>query len=239
MKKLLLLSLLSVSCVFFAQQYNGKVGINTTTPTENLDVNGNVYADLLYLRTPGEPQELPIFFMASEGEGLDVYDPSLEGSSLVNLLNLTFNNTNNTGVTAYNTKIDANNFIAAVRTFSIENYGGNSADRLKVYNVHNNNTTTNQNAYYQGSPDFVAYVAPTDPADSSSPKTWWVRARYLDSRFSASNGEVSNTARYTIKLQLLVYKKLITKYVEQSQNINLNGTNGSTSGYTIPKPNGF
>lgn len=230
---------------FFNAQNNGKVGVNTKTPTETLDVNGIAHADLLYLRQPGEPLELPINFMASASSRLDVYDPTLGNSGLVNYLNLKFVNVSGSGVTSYNTNISADDFIAAVRTFSLENYIApttqvpNPAPDLEVYTVHNSNTGNNQTNYYQGSPDFATYVAPSIPTNPNSPKTWWVRARYLDSKFSQNDASASNSDRFNIILQILVYKKLITKYVDTVQNINLNATDGSGASYVIPKPSGF
>lgn len=236
---------LSIFSQLGAQNNTGRVGINTNNPTETLDVNGIAHADLLYLRQPGEPLELPINFMASSSSRLDVYDPNIGNSGLVNYLNLKFVNVSGSGVTAYNTNISAEDFIAAVRTFSLENYiapttqNPNPAPDLEVYTVHNSNTGNNQNNYYQGSPDFATYIAPSVPSNPNSPKTWWVRARYLNSRFSKNDASAANNDRFNIVLQILVYKKLITKYVEDVQNINLNGTDGSASTFVIPKPPGF
>ena len=238
MKKIIISFALIMSLNTIAQNA-GKVGINTRNPTETLHVNGIAHADLLYLRSPGEPLELPINFMASETFNLDVYDPTLENSSLVNLLNLNFENIPDTGITSYNTKINATNFIAAVRSFSLAKYVSGATGSIDVYTTHTSNTTANQTNVFQGSPDFVCYVAPTNPNDVNSEKTWWVRARYLDSRFTENDGTFRSGDRYTIKLQLLVYKKLITKYIDQTQNINLGGTTGNSPSYVIPKPSGF
>lgn len=238
--KILIALIACIGISLKAQSTAGRVGINTSTPTETLDVNGIAHGDLLYLRSPGEPLELPIYFMASPDHNLNVYNPAIENSSLVNLLNLTFNRVGNQGVTAYNTKISAANFIAAVRSFSFTEYVTNGTPGLNVYTVHDSSPSNNNSStYYQGSPDFTAYIAPTDPANPSSAKTWWVRARYVDSRFTHSDGVVENSDRFVIKLQLLVYRKLITKYIDQTQTINLGGNNGSSSTYVVPKPSGF
>lgn len=119
MKKIIVFAILFALTDLQAQSTNNKVGINTTNPTETLDVNGIVHADKLYLRAPGDPQELPIKFMASSNRSLDVYDSEAGASSLVNYLNLNFTNVSNVGVTSYNTKISAADFTVAVRSFSI------------------------------------------------------------------------------------------------------------------------
>ncbi|WP_373708048.1 hypothetical protein [Kaistella sp.] len=227
MKKLILFAILFVITDLQAQSTNNNVGINTTNPTENLDVNGVVHADKLYLRAPGDPQELPIKFMASSNRSLDVYDSQAGASSLVNYISLNFTNVSNVGVTAYDTKISAADFTVAVRSFSIEN----TPTDIDVYTMHDLNATKTSSPYYQPSPDFVAYV---------QSGTWWVRARYLDAKFTKAGAGPVAADRFNIRLQLLVYKELITKNVATptpGAGLDLGGTNGSTS--VIPTPTGF
>lgn len=227
MKKLILFAILFVITDLQAQSTNNNVGINTTNPTENLDVNGIVHADKLYLRAPGDPQELPIKFMASSNRSLDVYDSQAGASSLVNYISLNFTNVSNVGVTAYDTKISAADFTVAVRSFSIEN----TPTDIDVYTMHDLNATKTSSPYYQPSPDFVAYV---------QSGTWWVRARYLDAKFTKAGAGPVAADRFNIRLQLLVYKELITKNVATptpGAGLDLGGTNGSTS--VIPTPTGF
>lgn len=230
MKKLIIFAILFTITDLQAQvSTNNNVGINTITPTENLDVNGIVHADKLYLRAPGDPQELPIKFMASTNRSLDVYDSQAGPSSLVNYLSLNFTNVPNVGVTSYDTKISAVDFTVAVRSFSIEN----TPTDIDVYTVHNANLTRNTAPYVQASPDFVAYI------DNG---TWWVRARYLNALFTKSGGVSAPADRFTIRLQLLVYKELITKNIATptpGAGYNLGGTAGSGATYVIPEPTGF
>ncbi len=231
MKKIIVFAILFALTNLHAQSTNNKVGINTTNPTETLDVNGIVHADKLYLRAPGDPQELPIKFMASSNRSLDVYDSEAGASSLVNYLSLNFTNVSNVGVTSYNTKISAADFTVAVRSFSIEN----SATNIDVYTMHDSNKDKTTSPYFQGSPDFVAFI---------KDGTWWVRARYLKAKFTKSGAEPVETDRFTVRLQLLVYKELITKNIASptpATGYDLGGTNGSssTAPYVLPKPTGF
>lgn len=229
MKKLILVAILFVMTDLQAQSTNNNVGINTTNPTENLDVNGIVHADKLYLRAPGDPQELPIKFMASSNRSLDVYDSQAGASSLVNYISLNFTNVSNIGVTSYNTKISAADFTVAVRSFSIEN----TPTDIDVYTMHDLNASRTSSPYYQASPDFVAY---------EQGGTWWVRARYLDAKFTKAGAAPVAGDRFTIRLQLLVYKELITKNIASptpAAGYNLGGTDGSGAAYVVPKPTGF
>lgn len=227
MKKIIFFAMLLLIVDLQAQATNNKVGINTRNPTENLDVNGIVHTDKLYLRAPGDPQELPIKFMASSNRSLDVYDSSVGNSSLVNYINLVFTRVSNVGVAAYDTKISSADFTVAVRSFSIEN----SATDIDVYTMHNDNSLKTAPPYYQASPDFVAYV---------QDGTWRVRARYLDGKLTKSGSAPATADRFNIRLQLLVYKELITKNIATptpGAGLDLGGTDGSTS--VIPKPAGF
>lgn len=229
MKKIILFAILFVITDLQAQSTNNNVGINTTTPTENLDVNGIVHADKLYLRAPGDPLELPIKFMASSNRSLDVYDSQAGASSLVNYISLNFTNVSNVGVDSYNTQISAADFTVAVRSYSIEN----TPTDIDVYTIHNLNETKTSSPYYQASPDFVAYV---------QGGTWWITAKYIDGKLTKAGGVPSAADRFTIRLQLLVYKELITKNVATptpGPGYDLGGTNGSGAPYLIPTPAGF
>lgn len=224
-KNILLLAVLFFGVGITAQITNNKVGINTETPTETLDVNGIVHADLLYLRSPGNPQELPIKFMASSNRSLDVYNSTTGNSSLVNYLKLNFTNVSNLGITDYDTKISAADFTVAVRSYSVENSAGNP-NLLDVYTVHNNNASKTTGTYSQGSPDFTAFV---------QGGTWHVRARYINAKISKNDADVGTANRYVIRLQLLVYKELITRnYPTVLPTVDYGGTTPSSA--IAPRP---
>lgn len=231
MKKYILPITLVLGGLLAAQQqeYSGNVGINTDTPTENLDVNGITHANLLFLRSPGEPLEMPVYFMATSDNNLSVFNHETAAASLVNLVNLTFQNVRNQGVINYDTKISATDYIAAVRSYSLEraDITGNE-DPLQVSTRHNQSTTNNNN-YVQGSPRMYAFV---------QDGTWRITADYVDARFARLDGSVENSHRFTIKLQIMVYKKSITKPFTDVIYEDLGGTDGS-SGYAVPTPPGF
>ena len=189
-------------------------------------MNGVAYADLLYMRSPGEPLEVPLYFMATSDKNLSVFNHETASSSLVNLLNLTFKNVRNRGVLSYDTKISATEFIAAVRSFSLQIYDSSNpaTPDLNVYTRHDNSADAD-GQYYQGSPRMYAYV---------NNGTWWIRADYTDSRFVTASGSPSTQDGFNIKLQILVYKKLITKPFAVPISIDLNGANGSSATLSTP-----
>lgn len=207
----------------FLNAQKGNVGINTANPTETLDVNGKTYTNSLYLRNPGEPTMTGGSFLATSQNGLQLYDPALESSGLFNYLKLSLTGISGAGITDYDTKIDANNFLVVLHNYSFKLNDGNTNVML---DYGDNGINDNK----QGSPDVVAF---------KSNGTWHIRARFTDSRIIAVNS--SNPSRsynnFTVDLYLMAYRRLITKQNISDVNADLGGNNGSNQ--TITKPSGF
>ncbi|RXM52498.1 MULTISPECIES: hypothetical protein [unclassified Chryseobacterium] len=201
----------------------GRVGIKTDKPTETLDVNGKTYTNSLYLRNPGEPTMTGGSFLATSENALQVYDPNLESSGLFNYIKLSLTNVSGAGITDYDTKIDANNFLVVLHNYSFKLSNGNTNVML---DYGDNGVNDNK----QGSPDVVAF---------KSNGTWHIKARFTDSRIIAntSAGPSRDYNTFTVDLYLMAYKRLITKHNINDVSADLNGTNGSTQ--TINKPSGF
>lgn len=201
----------------------GKVGINTANPIETLDVNGKTYTNSLYLRNPGEPTMTGGSFLATSQNGLQLYDPALESSGLFNYLKLSLTGISGAGITDYDTKIDANNFLVVLHNYSFKLNDGNTNVML---DYGDNGINDNK----QGSPDVVAF---------KSNGTWHIRARFTDSRIIAVNSSSPsrNYNNFTVDLYLMAYRRLITKQNISDVTADLGGNNGSTQ--TITKPSGF
>lgn len=204
-----------------AQQ--GKVGINTTNPTETLDVNGKTYTNSLYLRNPGEPTMSGGSFLATSENALQLYDPALESSGLFNYLKLTLTGVPGTGIADYDTKIDANNFLVVLHNYSFKLNDGTTSVML---DYGDNGINDNR----QGSPDVVAF---------KSNGTWHIKAQFTDSRIIATNSPIPSRTynNFTVDLYLMAYKRLIEKQNISDINADLGGNDGSTQ--TINKPSGF
>lgn len=207
----------------FLNAQTGKVGIKTDKPTETLDVNGKTYTNSLYLRNPGEPTMTGGSFLATSENALQVYDPNLESSGLFNYIKLSLTNVSGVGITDYDTKIDANNFLVVLHNYSFKLSNGNTNVML---DYGDNGINDNK----QGSPDVVAF---------KSNGTWHIKARFTDSRIIAntSSGPSRDYNTFTVDLYLMAYKRLITKHNINDVNADLGGTNGSAQ--TINKPSGF
>ncbi|UKB83434.1 hypothetical protein LF887_20835 [Chryseobacterium sp. MEBOG06] len=207
----------------FLNAQKGKVGINTASPTETLEVNGKTYTNSLYLRNPGEPTMSGGSFLATSQNALQLYDPNLESSGLFNYIKLSLTGVSGDGLTDYDTKIDANNFMVVLHNYSFRT-SDNSTNVMLDYG--NNGVNDNK----QGSPDVVAF---------KSNGTWHIRAKFTDSRIVATNTSTPSRSYndFTIDLYLMAYKRLITKQNIGDINTDLGGTDGSTK--AVNKPSGF
>ena len=222
MKRKIYITIIMCLGIFLNAQ-KGKVGINTANPTETLDVNGKTYTNSLYLRNPGEPTMTGGSFLATSQNGLQLYDPALESSGLFNYLKLSLTGISGAGITDYDTKIDANNFLVVLHNYSFKLNDGNTNVML---DYGDNGINDNK----QGSPDVVAF---------KSNGTWHIRARFTDSRIIAVNSSSPsrNYNNFTVDLYLMAYRRLITKQNISDVTADLGGNNGSTQ--TITKPSGF
>ncbi|MEY8761285.1 hypothetical protein [Chryseobacterium tongliaoense] len=216
-------SIIILTLGIFLNAQKGKVGIKTTNPTETLDVNGTSYTNSLFLRNPGEPTMTGGHFLATSENSLQIYDPNLESSGLFNYIKLSLTGVSASGITDYDTKIDANNFLVVVQNYSFKLNDGTTNVAL---DYGDNGINDNR----QGSPDVTAF---------KSNGTWHIKAGFTNSRLIALTS--SNPARtynnFTVDLYLMAYKRLITKQNISDRTTDLGGTDGSTQ--TLNKPAGF
>ncbi|MBT2620761.1 MULTISPECIES: hypothetical protein [Chryseobacterium] len=205
------------------QAQTGNVGIKTTTPTETLDVNGNSLTNSLYMRNPGEPTTTGGHFLATSQNSLQIYDPNLETSGLFNYIKLSLTGVSASGITDYDTKINANDFLVTVHNYSFKLNDGSTSVALDY-----GDNGIDDNA--QGSPNVIAF---------KSNGTWHLKAGFTNSKLiaftSARPSRVYND--FTVEFYLMVYKRLITKQNINDINTDLGGKDGSTE--TINKPSGF
>ncbi|MGN7863548.1 hypothetical protein [Chryseobacterium sp.] len=205
----------------FINAQNAKVGIKTADPTETLDVNGSSYTNSLYLRNPGEPDKTGGHFLATSKNTLDLYDPTLESSGLFNYIKLTISGVPATGITDYDTKIDATKFLVVVHNYSFQLNNGSTKVAL---DYGSNGINDNK----QGSPNVNTF---------KSNGTWHIRANFINSKlmdYLYPDGTYNN---FKVNLYLMAYKYLITKQNINDNTQDLAGTNGSAQ--ALSKPSGF
>lgn len=208
-----------IAAIFSAQA--GKVGINTPAPTENLDVNGKVYANNIFLRNPGDPTESGGTFLASgnedhTGDSNTPFRLYSTEKQLFNYINLTFENVTNDGILDYNTKIDTDEFVLVVHNYSVKRMNNDTAVCLDFQGYNNR----------QGSPEMISYKG-TD-------NKWHVRARFTDSKIYNVGSSVNSSDRFKITLYMVAYRYLITKQNIGDITKNLGGTDGSSDSVAAP-----
>lgn len=211
------------------QSQTKKVGINTSNPTETLDVNGKTYTDILYLRKPGEPTLTGGHFLASpvisnkNATSLQMYDPLSGNSSLFNYIQLNLTDVPKEGIVDYDTKIDATNF-----SLVIHNYGIKLADGTTFVSLDYIGTSA-ANDNKQGSPEFITF---------KSGGTWHIKAKFTNSNLMKSDNTPSTSYNtFRVELYMMAYKRLITKQNINDITIDLAGGDGN--GIVLPKPTGF
>ncbi len=229
MKAKLLIIILPILFLSNLKAQSGKVGINTANPTETLDVNGKTYTNSLYLRNPGEPTMAGGHFLATSDNisdtSLQLYDPTLGNSALFNYMKLTLTGVSKGGITDYDTKMDADNFLAVIHNYSFKLADGNDYVTLDYVG------TTGVNDSRQGAPDIKMF---------KSNGTWHIKASFINSTFIDYTNNTNPSTTYdnfTLTFYIMVYKRLITKQNIPDVTVDLGGTNGSSK--SINKPSGF
>lgn len=205
----------------FINAQNTKIGINTSTPSETLDVNGSSFTNSLYLRNPGEPDKTGGRFLATSKNTLDVYNPALETSGLFNYIKLTISGVPSTGIADYDTKIDATKFLVVVHNYSFQLSNGSTKVAL---DYGSNGVNDNK----QGSPNVNTF---------KSNGTWHIRANFTNSRLERYTNPNGTYNSFKVDLYLMAYKYLITKQNINDDTKDLGGTNGSAQ--VLSKPSGF
>ena len=188
------------------------VGINNPNPTQSLDVNGDTYANKLFIKNMFPP-EIPggtyIAGNTASPPQLGVYGQT---SSLFTYIPVEFTNVNSSGILEYDTKISDTEYILVLHNYQLMTSTGGTNVSLDFIGDINR----------QGSPEFT-----TQKKDG----TWWVTAKFTNSKMI--NTSNSNSTQFKIKLYLIAYKYIITK-----QNIDDIQVNQSTQ-TSIAAPPGF
>lgn len=213
---------LFISTLYLAQTTPGKVGINTNTPRQTLDVNGTTYADKIYLHKAETATTTGGQYIATDTN--NSIKQIGAGNSLFNYIPVTFTKVPASGISEFDTGIKHNEFVVVLHNYSVTTQ--NNSPSVGI--LHNDTTFGIwTDTIYQGSPEFIVYKKTGSP-------NWWLRARFKDSKFvNMDNNTAAGNKDFNIKVYLIAYRKIITK-----QNIADQATNLGTSN-SIPKPIGF
>jgi hypothetical protein len=217
MKKSIILSLFINAYLLFGQ--TPSVGIGTKSPTETLDVRGDTYTNTLYLRNPGDATETGGKFVGTSVNALEIVDPTTGNSGIFNYLTLRLNKVPGTGISDYDTKIDASNFLLVLHNYELSVNSNGSTFIGIDYNLSDTQ---------QGSPEFITFI---------SGGTWHITARFKDSTLKYISGTTLLNDTFNYTLYMIAYRLNVTKANIPDQTLDLVGTDGN--GQTLPIPSGF
>ena len=110
MQKILNLALIIISAFAFGQATDGRVGINTTTPRQTLDVNGNSNTSKLYLRKIEQSTTTGGSYIAASKSQGKIRQLG-NNHYLFTYIPLKFTNVTSEGITSYDTGIKHNEFV--------------------------------------------------------------------------------------------------------------------------------
>ena len=130
-------SFYSILILFLGFILNAQVGIGTDNPTEDLDVNGNIKIlnnGKLYLENPGlynNTTSTSLMLVRDTSDNtLKKFNPATLPFSSVSFTTYFFDNVDESGLSNYDTKIDASKFHLCIGGFRILRYDENTSISL-------------------------------------------------------------------------------------------------------------
>ena len=200
---------------------NAQVGINTTTPTAMLDVNGSVKIDQkLFLEDPGNSNQIrgSKLLIERTDKSIVQYDIQVSKYGPINYAELLFSNTSKYGVRDYNTKISIEDYIVTVQGYYFVEHGTGNTSVVTQ--------SSSGNDYVEG---YQVYAY-----KNTTTKTWYIRG------FINNNGifRTSNNDNISIDLHmnLIIFRTgLLTKKEIPTYSVRAYKYESGT----IPKPAGF
>ncbi|MGV0937352.1 hypothetical protein [Empedobacter falsenii] len=191
-----------LTTITFGQTYTPGVGINTDNPKRTLDVNGTTISkgsnDKWFFENPGiytgKSNDSYLTVIDKDDNKMKVFNPSTMSYASINYATFRFNKLPNTGLTEYDTKIDASKYHVMIGGFII--YGIKTGDPktpeeldpLGISEVTGTSTKINGNVLYTSR----AYVG--------SGNTWRLK-------FQPNNGVTFDQVRIDLILNVAIYRK--------------------------------
>ena len=120
------IAILLIGCFSF-----GQVGINTSSPSAMLEVNGDTKLDeKLYLEDPGDNLEIrgAKLLIERTDNSIVQYDIDQSKYGPINYAKLVFENTSKNGITDYDTKISITDYVVGIQGYYFRGYSdGNTS----------------------------------------------------------------------------------------------------------------
>lgn len=214
MKYHILLPLLLLSLPFW-----GQVGINTLTPSAELDVQGSVKIDTkLYLESPGNSTQIrgsKLLIQKTDKEIIE-YDINQSKYGPINYAQFIFRQTSTHGLQDYDTKISTEDYIVTLQGYYFTAQNNNTNVLLK--------STIDEN-HIEGY-QFYAYPNPAT-------QTWFIRAFVNNATFRSGTGYIENPV--DIFLNIIIYRNGFIAKTVTPVSVNM----GNTENGIAPLPAGF
>jgi hypothetical protein len=180
-----------ITTLTFGQTYTPGVGINTDDPKRTLDVNGTIISkgndDKWFIENPGiytgKSNDSYLTVIDKDDNKMKIFNPSTMSYASINYATFRFNKLPNTGLTEYDTKIDASKYHVMIGGFIIYS-GSNTTDAT----VSGTATRINGNVLY------------TSRAYIGSGNTWRLK-------FQPNNGITFDQPRIDLILNVAIYRK--------------------------------
>lgn len=211
----------AIVCLFSVNLLFSQVGVNTSSPSATLDVDGNVLIDeTLTLENPGNSLKirgLNLLVRSTTDEILQ-YDIEQSKYGPINSAQFEFIKVSTNGLQDYDTKVSIDDYEMVVHSYYFKRYNETSYGVLEQSSI----STLNVEGY-----QIYAYK-------NTTTNTWFLRAFVNNATFQKSSGGYANI-NIDMYLNIVVYRLgLLTK---KQSDVNVNMSGNSTG--TAPLPTGF
>lgn len=196
-----------------------QVGINTTNPTETLDVEGLSITDKkLFLENPGNSTQIrgSKLIIEKTNSELVQYDIDVSKYGPINYAQFIFRNTSKNGVTDYNTKISTVNYAVTIQGYYFREFSTNGTSVITESN--------SGNGVVEG---FQVYAY-----KNNTTNTWFIKGVVNNGFFLV---EGNNNTKIDLYMNLIIFRKgFISKEIPDIE-LNLRGKDTGS----VAKPAGF
>lgn len=196
-----------------------QVGINTSTPSAMLEVNGDTKLDeKLYLEDPGDNLEIrgAKLLIERSDNSIVQYDIDKSKYGPINYAKLVFENTSKNGITDYDTKISTTDYIVGIQGYYFRGYSDGNTSIVSQSSVSTNDIEGFQVYAYK---NLVT-------------NTWFIRASVNNSIFRRTDN-----ANITVNIYMNVFIFRTGFISKESPSLDIDM--GLLPIKTVSKPTGF
>ncbi|MBT8256245.1 MAG: hypothetical protein KJO23_06875 [Bacteroidia bacterium] len=202
---------------------SAQVGINTTTPSAALEVDGNVIIEgSLTLENPGDNSDIrgSKFLIRSLDYELMQYDISTSKYGPINFAEFAFKDVPPQGLLDYDTKISIVDYVVSVQGYTFAEAGEVRQGSIMPHSIISDDNIEGYQMY--------AYANPVT-------QTWWIKAFVNNSEFQVRQGNGYINTPIDLYLNIMMYRKGFITKTQSDINVNMGGSTTTTA----PLPAGF